>query len=69
MEDKDSEYETFIVELNLEDDEFLDYVVIEMAKKGIGVDKEAITTLMEIVDNYIITKIEGECFGEDSSSK
>lgn len=57
MENKD---EFRMVEIDLENDEFLDYVLVQMAKQGIGVDKEAIIAMMDIVDDYILLKIEGE---------
>jgi hypothetical protein len=60
-EDED-DFEYISIELDLENDEFLEFVIIEMAKKGMAVDREGIRTFMEIVDDYIIKKIEGEGF-------
>lgn len=58
--DKEEDFEFSMVEIDLNNDEFLDYVLIEMAKKGLAIDKEAIVALLEVVDEYILTKIEGE---------
>jgi hypothetical protein len=63
-EDED-DFEYLAVEIDLEDDDFLEYVIIEMAKKGMAVDREGIRTFMEIVDDYIIKKFEGENFGKN----
>ena len=61
----DEDFEYLAVEIDLQDDEFLEYVIIEMAKKGMAVDREGIRTFMEIVDDFIIKKFEGENFGEN----
>ena len=59
MHDYDDE-EIFILEIDFESDEFLDYVLIEMAKKGVGVDREAIKMFMRIMDDFITKKAESE---------
>ena len=61
----DEDFEYLAVEIDLQDDEFLEYVIIEMAKKGMAVDREGIRTFMEIVDDFIIKKFEGENFGQN----
>jgi predicted signal transduction protein with EAL and GGDEF domain len=58
-----------VINVDIYGEEALDFLLIQMAVRGLAIDKDAIKTLLELVDEYILIKVECEDKnGEEESS-
>jgi hypothetical protein len=58
-----------VINVDIYSEEALDFLLIQMAVRGLAIDKDAIKTLLELVDEYILIKVECEDKdGEEESS-